>query len=572
MRFLPIVSRELRVASRQRSTYWVRSAAALVVLAVSTWFFIITQSQAPSQIAMGVFSILTGGAVLYCLFSGVRSTADCLSQEKREGTLGLLFLTDLKGYDVVFGKLVATSLRGFYGVLAVVPMLALPLLLGGVTPGEFGRMALVAVNTLFFSLAVGMFVSALCRSARNAMGITLLLILLIAAGLPAIGSWWGYVIRAQGPPVGWLLPSPGTSYFTAFDSNYRVTPQDREGFWGSVAVVHALAWFFLVLACVRAPRSWQDRPAGVQALRWRERWRLWSYGDAAERAGFRKLLLDQNAYFWLAARARLKPACVWAVLALLGCGWAWGLAKYHRDWLSEFMFFVTGIILNLLIKGWFATEAGRQIAADRTQGSLELLLSTPLTVRDILRGQLLALRRQFLGPAMLVLVLFVLFMRGSTAGLSDADDRESWVLFWAALIVLMLADVAALYWVGMWQGLTAKNPNRATSATLARIMVLPVAAFAALSMLLGLVTMNHDFNLKPKFFIAMWVGLSLATDAAFGAWARHKLLTEFRAAAAQRYAPGLGFWKRLLGAGQTVAPAPPPVKMRPETAPPVETT
>ena len=73
---------------------------------------------------------------MYCLLSGVWFTADCLSEEKREGTLGLLFLTDLKGYDVVLGKLVATSLNGLYAVLAAVPILALPLLMGGVAPGE----------------------------------------------------------------------------------------------------------------------------------------------------------------------------------------------------------------------------------------------------------------------------------------------------------------------------------------------------------------------------------------------------------------------------------------------------
>ena len=114
-----------------------------------------SEQRPPHQIALVLFGILTGGGVLYCLFCGVRLTADCLSEEKREGTLGLLFLTDLKGYDVVLGKLAATSLNSFYGVLAVVPMLALPLLLGGVTPGEFWRMALVALNTLFFSLARG---------------------------------------------------------------------------------------------------------------------------------------------------------------------------------------------------------------------------------------------------------------------------------------------------------------------------------------------------------------------------------------------------------------------------------
>jgi hypothetical protein len=570
MTFLPIVARELRTASRRRSTYWVRSGAALVVMVIGSWFFLVSQNQPPNQIAMALFGILTGGAVIYCLFSGVRSTADCLSEEKREGTLGLLFLTDLKGYDVVVGKLVATSLNGFYGVLAVVPMLALPLLLGGVTPGEFGRMALVAINTLFFSLAAGICISALCRSARNAMGMTLLLILLITAGLPALGAWLGFVVRAKEVPVGFLLPSAGFTYYLAFDSAFIRT---GKAFWWSLASIHALGWLFLALASLIAPRSWKDRPAGAQRLRWNERLRAWSYGDPAERASFRRSLLNQNAYFWLAARARLKPAAVWAALALLGCGWAWGLAKYHRDWLSEFMYFATGVVLNLLMKVWFASETGRQLAADRTHGALELLLSTPLTVRDILRGQWLALKRQFLGPGIVVLAVFFIFMLASASEVSAADDRAAWLLFWASLMVLLVADLTALYWVGLWQGLTAKNPNRATSAALTRIMVLPCIGFGFASLLVSLLSINRETDLGPKFFLTLWVALSLAADIGFGAWARHKLLAEFRVAAAQRYTPGLGFWKRLLGGAEPASAGAPPILGMPKpVAPRVEST
>src|SRR5215207_11578411 len=105
MTFLPIVSRELRVASRRRSTYWSRSAAAATLVALGTWFFLMMRHEPAKETAYVLFGILTGSAVFYCLFCGIRATADCLSMEKREGTLGLLFLTDLKGYYVVFRKL-----------------------------------------------------------------------------------------------------------------------------------------------------------------------------------------------------------------------------------------------------------------------------------------------------------------------------------------------------------------------------------------------------------------------------------------------------------------------------------
>ena len=106
MTFLPIVARELRIASRRRATYWVRSGAAGLILLVGAWFFLMLHREAPRQLAEVLFGVTTGAAVLYCLLSGVRATSDCISQEKREGTLGLLFLTDLRGYDVVLGKLV----------------------------------------------------------------------------------------------------------------------------------------------------------------------------------------------------------------------------------------------------------------------------------------------------------------------------------------------------------------------------------------------------------------------------------------------------------------------------------
>jgi len=106
MTFLPIVARELRVAARRRGTYWSRTIMAVGAIIVGTITFIeASNSNSQSyQIAQEMFSVLSVMAFIYCLCVGVRSTADCLSEEKREGTLGLLFLTDLKGYDVIGGK------------------------------------------------------------------------------------------------------------------------------------------------------------------------------------------------------------------------------------------------------------------------------------------------------------------------------------------------------------------------------------------------------------------------------------------------------------------------------------
>src|SRR5262249_27118625 len=133
MTFLPIVGRELRVAARRGQTYWSRFQAAVGAL-VPTGFLVVDPLWQSSATRMGqaIFRHMAFLAFLWLMIAGARLTGDCLSSEKREGTLGFLFLTDLRAYDIVLGKLTATSVNMLYGLLALIPVMALPTLLGGV--------------------------------------------------------------------------------------------------------------------------------------------------------------------------------------------------------------------------------------------------------------------------------------------------------------------------------------------------------------------------------------------------------------------------------------------------------
>jgi hypothetical protein len=88
--FLPIVSRELRVVSRKSWMYWVRVIFALAgVIAALLMFF-----EGPtSRIARGepMLWVLSAVTMVMAIFCGGLLTADCISSEKREDTLGLLF-------------------------------------------------------------------------------------------------------------------------------------------------------------------------------------------------------------------------------------------------------------------------------------------------------------------------------------------------------------------------------------------------------------------------------------------------------------------------------------------------
>src|SRR6185295_7721793 len=101
MTFLPIVARELRVASRRRMTFWGRMLLSSLAIVIGICTFCANLGEDQSEAGPVIFRWLAGAMLLYATFYGARSTADSLSAEKRDGTLGLLFLTDLKGYDIV---------------------------------------------------------------------------------------------------------------------------------------------------------------------------------------------------------------------------------------------------------------------------------------------------------------------------------------------------------------------------------------------------------------------------------------------------------------------------------------
>ena len=57
------------------------------------------------------------------------------------------------------------------------------------------------------------------------------------------------------------------------------------------------------------------------------------------------------------------------------------------------------------------------------------------------------------------------------AGMQEAFDKSErlvWLTCWGAGMTMLIADLIALYWVGMWLRLGPKKPKRAFTDTLGR--------------------------------------------------------------------------------------------------------
>jgi len=555
MTVLPIVERELRVAARRPGTYWGRAAAALVALAIMAFIFLSTTRAPVQQLGQALFYALSVIFLGVSLLAGVRYTADCLSEEKREGTMGLLFLTDLKGYDIVLGKLAATSVNAFYSLVAIFPVLAIPLLIGGVSFGEFGRMVLVLADTLLFSLAAGVLASALSYSARKAMAATFLLILVIHGGIPALGAYLTFHYQGSSVEEFFLIPSAGFACFLVNDQFFRT--RSSQFFW-SVGVIHGMTWLFLLLASVRARYSWQDRVAGSARTRWRERWQRRFRGDGEVAWRNRARLLDRNPCLWLGGRHRSKQVLVWGFLLTAAGLWLAGYLKWPGDWLGAENYLTTAFLVHAVFKVWVASEACQRFGPDRRSGALELVLSTPLTVKEMLHGQMLALRRQFLWPVMVILLVDLIFLIGILGDQSGVPSSAWWCWFGVVGLSTFLLDLQALAWVGMWTGLTAKHPNRAAGSAAAQVLVFFWVLFAGFFILGKSLNLPRPANDIGYFVLFFYLGLGVLLDLPLWFWARFRLHRSLRAVATQRYEPRRSFLARLRSRDRPATPPPTP--------------
>ena len=526
MTFLPIVERELRVAARRSSTYWTRWFAALGMMVVWLLLVAANRNTPAAETSKTLFIALGVLALGFCLLAGIFLTADCLSEEKREGTLGLLFLTDLRGYDVVLGKLIATSVHSVYGLLAMFPVLALSLLMGGVTVGEFWRVVLVLAATLFLSLSMGMFVSAAAREARQAMAGTFLGMLVLAGALPAF--WWlGVLVFRTSLWQAVLWPSPVHAFGAALDSSYSYRGGNGpHEFWFSLQTISWLGLGLLILAAFLLPRSWQEKACGAWGPGGAGKPKANGPADAVQQRARPQQSLDTNPYLWLAGRNTSSDLLAGVLLGLLFLSWFCFLAA------SIFLARGKGAFVGCLFTAYalhqagkylVAVEATRQLSEDRRSGALELLLVTPLAEAQILSGQAQTLKRRSQGLKMVLLLVnlcmcLVVLSYPKPLSMRPTDQAVFMELFLGG-ILLLFVDFKALQTVGMWMALRAPRQQRAVLRTLARVLLLPWAGIFLLVFLIMTRAFSPSESELAGVF-ALWFLGGIINDQVFCAQAR----------------------------------------------------
>jgi ABC-type transport system involved in cytochrome c biogenesis permease component len=574
MRFLSVAQRELRCAAQNRRTYYTRCFTAAAFLAFLIWLIWVSGGFSRKGMAGEIFAIYSHAIFFYCLIIGTALTADAISSERRDGTLGLLFLTNLSSFEIVAGKVCSRALAVLYGIVAIFPMLALPFLMGGITFEHFWRTVFALLNGIYFSVAVGFVASVLCVRQFTAIATALGLALFIGTG-PMIEAAitnefprfrWAAEILAAACPLYGLTAADGSP---VFGGNH---------FWISLGSMAGASTLWLAFVVWRTAHVWQDRPKSPRAANRSRFFQRLQEHRSAGRSALRRRLLQINPFFWLSSRQRVSAPVFMLVIIVaisftsLVTGPYFGRA-FRAGAVSPligqlFAWFWAGLVLHALVLYYAAMISSRRLAEDKQSGALELILSTPTNERQISRGLWLGFARRMFFPALaVVLVHFFFTWIGATLIVMEPPTRlpgelTPGRLLWLAafqpsmlgprggweyrfmlqiilsFLAVMIAAWIALGWIGRWLGLRMKHPGFAPIVSLALLFVPYVLMCSLVIYTAGELRL---YRMPERHFLPLmtWVlfGIGAGHCAALSLWASRQLRNHFRSTVTSRFQP-----------------------------------
>lgn len=448
----PVIERELRRASHKKKATKSRFRVALggaAAVVLFLWFFALSGSGGWGQNLHALF--LYAGLYL-AIAPPMRIISGLFSEERRNQTLELLFLTGMGSVELFAGKLLGGTLIASSDLLALAPFLALPFLMGGISPDLYFATLACLPAMLLFALAVGSLASVLFKDDGVAFIFTVVFAAFLCLAVP-VPYYLGKELMGSTPfSPKWLCVSPA---YAPYLISINFIGAGRGQFWLCTLATFAWSVLCLVLACVVLNHNWC---AEVQKTRRtnRKSWLVkWIHGRTAAQNN----LLLGNPFQWLVRKDRRLVLLCYGAIVLIGAVWLMGWRAWPKAWPSTANFFLTAMILIATVTWLKLLAAARRLGTDRREGILELLLTTPLSPQEIIDGEMAAVKGQFKPLQWLVLCLLVLMMvAGFLIRSWNARAVITYLLAWFVLFGWCLRNHRARILNVMWAALNTGRP------------------------------------------------------------------------------------------------------------------
>lgn len=492
----PIVTRVVYTGGKRTRHLWVRAAYLLTLLGVLLLLWLQTGSGGSladvAKKSTQVFKYISILQLALMCFLAPIFTAGAITQERDAETFNVLLTTPLTNAQIVLGSLLSRLYFVVMLLLSGLPIFCITMLFGGVTAQQiflsFGIAGCTAVLT--GSLAIS--ISVMRQGNRSTIfSFYMLITAYLLTGL-VLGKWHRTYVKESVIPgvnegMSWLAPfHPYLAMEVALNHNEVAPPEaaavahyiwplnrflaaPQSGYMFMTlfvsAVLVGLSTFFVrrgIRQGEQTPwaRWWKSRTreGGEQLERRRRARRVWS-----------------NPVAWREAVTRGSAASgdfvrysymICGGVALVGLLWAYTVGEFNT---SEARGALTAIVLIEFISVLLmaANTAATAITREREAGTMELMLTTPLTSRYIVWGKLRGLV-SFTVPLMAVPMLTVLLV--AVWDFRSPTPIVEWPSVLLLPLLLMVYSAFACV-LGLQMSLRSRGSIQALLATIGILLV-----------------------------------------------------------------------------------------------------
>jgi ABC-type transport system involved in multi-copper enzyme maturation permease subunit len=495
----PVFTYEWLVSTRRWQLYAVRAGFVLAILVGMCFTVVIVQGDPGAGSTIPRNELARFGQRLYLTIVSIElaivlllapvATAGAVCLDKARGTLDHMLTTDLSNAEIVLGKL-GVRLAPVLGLVAcVLPLMAISALLGGIDPNAVFGSFLVAIGCAVLGCSLALALSVWGRKPQDVLMLTYLIIALWLFCRYLLDSVWG---ASGGSSLSFFWPNvsdaidsmnPFYLVWAPYLMSRNVSPPQHLGFLAGCLIISGL---LAALATMRiravAQRRFNRRPARAR--------RPWF---AARTARPHSLLpgpsLDGNPVFWR-EWYRSKPSRFMRVVWML----YWGMGSVfvvlaflcvvststNREAIA--MMNVLQVNVGLLL---LAVNAATSLVEERVRGSLDILLSTPISTRSIVHGKWLGTFRSV--PQLLFAPALTTFFLACESG--------HWFSY-LNFLGLMVAYSALVVSLGLALATWQSRLERAVAQCVGALVLLAIG-WPALVVSLMASTRGHEYFIPP---------------------------------------------------------------------------
>ena len=482
----PIFDKELRVSSRRRRNYALRSAyvVLLCLFIMYAWLATLrfagptTAAFRASRMALAGRRIIT--AVIWFQFVAAQLMAivilsTSISGEIRQRTLSVLMTSPINSLQIVAGKLLSGLLQVMLLAAISLPLLAIIRVLGGVPWDSVVSGICITLTAALLAGSISLLLSTICRQAYTVV-LTVMTGYFVAFGassaLVNLLSRYGVLSSALTDILLYVL-NPFGAIFAALSSARTAA---AVALWPAhCAVMLAASAAVLSLAVLRVRKTALGR----------------AFSPTSKRKTYSPLKRVTGApVVWKEMRRRSlghgkTKAALLAVVVVLGIAMFFGITAGGGQSPILYSYLMTGLALIVFVR--LAILSAASITAEKEAGTWPILLATPLDDKRILRGKAVAAFRRAL-PLLVFLLLFHIVFYAGIMMSSGGRIRGPFGIYLLYYAVSLLGTALFVIGVGLYLGIRMKSTNAAVATTVGIYIALQLFGPRLLvSLLYGLV-------------------------------------------------------------------------------------